>query len=339
MNLISLELNRSGNSGDGAPPTFDLIGQLQTLIRGVALHSIESQPEDFAKLQEQAAEIAKSLAPESSGDDLLVAISRTLRTLEDYNRKASGLFKAQTAELRGMIAAVTETLQFMVSSSDTSVKQLSFVESQLQRAQGLDDLRQLKTYTSSCLNLVRRESARLQLETKEKVEALKQDVSRLAERLKTAALEDSEDPLTGLPARAAAEQAIESRVSTGRPCLTALFLMERLATINGKFGHDVGDDIVMSCAQMLARKLSGATLFRWSGPSFLAVFDPLVPPAEAESKARQAAAQQLEKNIEAGGRTLMVVVAVSCQVYSVSSQTNPAEMFRQLDGQLVVGQG
>ena len=332
MDFVSLDLNRSGNSGDSASAGLgELTEQLQTLIRGIALHSIESEPEDFSQLQREMAEIAQSLSAESSADDFLVAISKTLRTLDAYNRKAAGLFKSQAAELRGMIATVTETLQFIVSSSETSVKQLGFVEAQLQRAQGLDDLRQLKTYTASCLNLVRRESERLQVESKTKVEGLKQDVQRLTVRLKAAAVEESHDPVTGLPGRAAAEQAVESRISVGKPCLVVLFRMDRLATINGKFGHHVGDDIVMSCAQMLAKKLSGAKLYRWSGTGFLAVFDPLVPLTDAQSRARQAAAQQLEKNITIGERTLLVVVGVSCQLQPVSAQTDAGELFRQLD--------
>jgi diguanylate cyclase (GGDEF)-like protein len=343
MDFLSLELNRGGNSGDSVPQAAtglgDLTEQLQTLIRGIALHSIEGEPEDFSKLQHEMAEIAQSLTAESSADDTLVAISKTLRTLDAYNRKAASLFKNQATELRGMIATVTETLQFIVASSDTSVKQLGFVEAQLQKAQGLDDLRQLKTYTASCLNLVKRESERLQVESKTKVEALKQDVERLKVRLKAAAVEESHDPVTDLPARAAAEQAMESRISAGKPYLAALFCMDRLATINGKFGHDVGDDIVMSCAQMLAKKMSGATLYRWSGPSFLAVFDPLVPIADAESRARQAAAQQLEKNITIGERTLLVVVGVSCHLQPVSAQTDPHDLFRQLDSAMIAGQG
>jgi len=265
----------------------------------------------------------------------MVAIGKCLRVLEAYNRKAAGVFKGQVEELRGMVAAMTDTLQFVSSSSETSVKQLGFVESQLQRASGLDDLRQLRTYTSACLNLVKRENSRLQVETAEKIKSLKRDVERLSMRLKTASVEESEDPVTGLPARAAAEQAIEDRVSTKKGCVAALFLMDQLAAINGKFGREVGDDMVISSAHMLAKKLSGATLYRWSGPGFVAMFDPLVPAAEAENRARQAAAQKLERNIEAGERMLMVVIGFTCHVHHLSSQTEPGELFRRLDGIMV----
>lgn len=338
MDIISLDLNREQKPGEGlaAPLTFN--EQLQTLIRGIAHHSIEGLPEDFIELQRATAEIAGTLHADSSPEELMISIRETLRILEQYNTKAASLFKAQVEELRGMVAAMTETMQFMVSSSEISVKQLSFVESQLMRANGLDDLRQLKTYTAACVNLVKRESIRLQVETRERVNTLKNDVERLSTRLKTAAAEESEDPVTGLPARAAAEQAIEKRVASGKPCVAALFLMDRLTTINARFGHDVGDDLVMSCAQMLAKKLSGATLYRWSGPGFVALFDPLIAAAEAEGRAQQAAAQQLEKNIDAGGRMLMVVVGMNCQTHSINSQTNPEDLFRRLDSFMAAAQ-
>ncbi len=340
MDFISLELGRSGTAaGEGAAGPGALTEQLQTLIRGIGLHAIESEPSELAHLHRQLSEVAQSLTAESSPDDLMTAIIRTLKATEEYNVKAAGVFKSQADELRAMVTAMTETLQFIVSSSETSVKQLSFVELQLQRAQGLEDLRQLKTYTAACLNLVKKESTRLQVETRDKVDGLKQDVERLSVRLKTAAVSESEDPVTGLPGRAAAEQAIEERVAGGKPCVAALFLMERFATINGRFGNDVGDNIVMSCAQMLAKKLSGATLYRWSGPGFLAVFDPLVASAEAANRARQAAAQELQKNVEIDKRELMVVVSISCQVQPISAQTNPGELFHKLDGFMVAGQG
>jgi len=338
--LISLEIQRGGKTPEAAPTEpVNFTDQLQILIRGIALHSIESQPQDFAALQEHMGEIARSLCSESAPADLMAAIGKCLRILEDYNRKAAGLFKSQVEELKGMVAAMTDTLQFIASSSEASVKQLGFVESQLQRASGLDDLRQLRTYTSACLNLVKRESTRLQVETAEKIKSLKQDVARLSVRLKTAAVDESEDPVTGLPARAAAEQAIENRVSTKKSCVVALFLMDQLASINGKFGREVGDDMVMSSAHTLAKKLSGATLYRWSGPGFVAMFDPLVPSAEAERRARQAAAQKLERNIEAGERMLMVVVGFTCHLHHISAQTEPGDLFRRLDGLMVSAQG
>jgi len=339
MDIISLELNRSGAPEEG--PSGDpiaLIEQLQMLIRGIALHSIDSQTEEFADLRHNMAEIADSLHRESSPDDLLAAISKTLRLTEGYNRHAEAIFKGEVEELRGMLATMTETLQFIVGSSETSVKQLALMETQLQRANSLEDLRQLKTYVGACLSLVRRESHRLQTETRERLVALNKDVERLSVRLKAASVEESQDPVTGLPGRAAAEQAIEDKMAAGKTFATALFVMDRLRSINEKFGQPVGDEIVMSCAHLLAKKLSGATLYRWTGPGFLAIFDPSVNFAEAESRARKAGAQQLEKNIDADNRVLLMLVGFSCNIQQISAALPPDELYRRLDGIMVAGQ-
>ncbi len=339
MDFVSLELNRRiGQTEEISGGNIDLVDQMRMLICGIGLHSIESEPEDFNAFQRQLAEIASRLHADCSNDELMNAIVQTLRAMESYNRKAGAVFTGQVEELRGMVSSMTETLQFVVSSSEVSMKQLGFMESQLKRAGGLEDLRQLRTYTSACLSLVRKESSRLQTETQSKVESLRRDVEKLSNRIRVAAAEQSEDPVTGLPGRASAEQAIEDKISASKPCVAALFLMDRLASVNAKYGNVVGDEVIMSCAHLLAQRLHGATLYRWSGPGFLALFDPLIPAAEAEARSRQAAAQRLEKNIDAEGRVLMVVIGFTCNLQPVNGQTKPDELFRQLDGLMVASQ-
>jgi diguanylate cyclase (GGDEF)-like protein len=335
MDMISLELNRPESAPDCLSDPIELIEQLQILIRGVALHAMESGSEELPLFQRQASAVADSLTPESSPDDLLVAIGRMLRLTEAYNRHASVIYQGQVEDLRAMLVTMTETVQFIVSSSESSVKQLGLMELQLQRANTLEDLRQLKTYTGACLSLVRRESSRIQAETRAKMTALKSNVAQLSLRLRAVPVEESADPVTGLPGRTAAELAIEDKMSAGREFLVALFVMDRLSTINGRFGHSEGDDVVRGNAHLLAQRLRGATLYRWSGPAFLGVFDPSVPSAEAENRARQAAALQLEKEITADQRMVMIVSSISCHTRRIAPQTALDTVFTAIDALLI----
>ena len=75
------------------PP--EIIDHLQILIRGIALHAIESDPKDLKQFQELLSVIAKTLTVDSSPDYLLVAIGKTLRALEEYNRRAAHVFKGK----------------------------------------------------------------------------------------------------------------------------------------------------------------------------------------------------------------------------------------------------
>ncbi len=309
----------------------EIIDHLQILIRGIALHAIEGDPEDLKQLQYRMAGIAETLTADSSPDDLLVGIGKTLRALEEYNRRASGIFKGQVEELRGMLSTMTATIMFITSSSETSVKQLSTIETKLQRASTLEDTRQVKTYLTDCLTLVRSETLRLQTEARTKINGLKGDVERLSNRLKAVSTDESEDPVTGLKSRSSAEEAITIKMAAGKEFLVALFMLDRMASINGRFGRLVGDDILISGAQTLAQKLSGTTLYRWSGPAFVAVFDPSVNLTQAEMRATQAASMRIERNIEAGDRSVLIVITASCHLQRLSGKIAPDAVFRNMD--------
>lgn len=329
--ILSLGINIKENPERRISLPTEIIDHLQILIRGIALHAIEGDPADLKQLRLRMSAIADTLTGDSSPDDLLVGIGKTLRALEEYNGRSAHLFKGQVEELRGMLSTMTATVMFITSSSDASVKQLSTIEAKLQRAATLEDTRQVKSYMTDCLTLVRQESLRLQTEARTKINALKNDVDRLSSRLKAVSTEDTQDPVTGLPARSAAEEAIADRIGEGREFLAALFVLDRMASINGRFGRLVGDDILVSGAGILAQKLPGTTLYRWSGPAFVAVFDPVVGLAQAETRAGQAAAMRLEKNIEAGNRSVLIVITASCHLQRVSGQIAPDAVFRNMD--------
>jgi GGDEF domain-containing protein len=315
----------------GASVPADVIEHLQILIRGIALHAIEGDPEDLKSLRKRMSDIAASLSGESSPDDLLVGIGQTLRVLEEYNRNTAVSVKGQVEELRGMLSTMTATVMFITSFSETGVKQLGAIETKLQRASSLEDTRQVKAYMSDCLALVRTEALRVQNEARTKINSLKNDVARLSSRIKAASADDSQDPVTGLPGRFAGEEAIIAKISSGKESLVALFVLDRMVSINGRFGRLVGDDILISSGQMLVRKLPGATLYRWTGPAFIAIFDPSVTMGQAELRSQQAGALRLEKNIEADDRSVLIVVTATCHLERISAKSAPDAIFKSLD--------
>ena len=331
MDIVTLGINGNGHLEERPQVPDKLIGHLQILIRGIALHAVEGDAEDLKLLQERMSGIADSLHDESSPDDLLVAIGKTLRSLEEYNRRSAVIFKGQMEELRGMLSTMAATVMFITSSSETSVKQLRLVEAKLQRAATLEDMRQVKTHMSDCLGLVRTESVRLQADTRTKIDTLKENVERLSNRLKAASTDDSQDSVTGLPGRFAAEEAISAKIAVGKDFVAALFMMDRMASINGRFGRLVGDEILITGVQALAQKLSGAVLYRWSGPAFVAVFDPSVNLSQAEINAKQAASLRVEKNIDTEDRSVLIVITASCHLQRVSEKTAPDAVFKNMD--------
>jgi GGDEF domain-containing protein len=329
--IASLGVNPMPNTGKHASTISELIAHLQILIRGIALHAIEGTPEDANMFKRRQAAIADSLKEDSSTDDVLVAVGKTLRGLEDYNDRAAVVFSAQLEELRGMLSTMTATVMFITSSSETSVKQLTAIESKLRSATTLEDTREVKAFMTECMALVRAESLRLQDESRIKIHALKTAVDRLSRRLKATATEDSVDPVTGLPGRFTAEEAVAAHISAGKETLAALFVVDRIAAINGRFGRQTGDDILLHLAPLLAQKLSGGALFRWTGPAFLAVFDPSVGLIQAEARARQAAALHVEKNVDDDSGTVLIAITVSSHIQRIAAHMIPEAVFKSLD--------
>ena len=131
--------------------------------------------------------------------------------------------------------------------------------------------------------------------------------------------------------RGAAEDAIANKISAGKEFIVGLFVMDRVASINGKFGRLVGDEILLMGAQHLAQKLSGAALYRWSGPAYVAILDISGNASSIENHVKQAGAMRFEKTIEADKRSVLLLVTSSCQVLRVTSGMSPDSVFRGMD--------
>jgi len=123
-------------------------------------------------------------------------------------------------------------------------------------------------------------------------------------------------------------------MSFGKEFTAALFIIiEPLAALNARFGRTVGDYMILTNAQMLAQKLEGAALYRWSGPAFLAIFDSSLTIGEAEIRARNAAAQRFEKSLTtADNREIMIVVTISCHIQRILPSMLPEAVFKIMDG-------
>ncbi|HEY3940741.1 MAG TPA: diguanylate cyclase [Bryobacteraceae bacterium] len=315
MDLVSL----SGHLTSTVLAPADYIRYLQLLLQGISLHAIESDPEALCRFRNEILLIADALNADASAEDLALNVGKALRALEEYNQSAAGSLSGHASELRSMLAMMTQTVAFLSSSNQTSVTQLSLIEKKLQRASTLEDVRQLRGQMADCLTVVRSESSRLQAESRARLESLQAEVERVSSRLRMGGLDSSSDPITGLPMRALAEQAIAAKISSKKECVAALFVIDRLASINGRFGRAAGDDVLLLVAQQLAKRLSGATLFRWSGPALAAILEAVTGEATAESQAKAAASMRLEKTIETNGRSVFLLITLFGQVRRVSS--------------------
>jgi GGDEF domain-containing protein len=141
------------------------------------------------------------------------------------------------------------------------------------------------------------------------------------------------DATTGLPARLIFERAVCDALTQGRESVVALFIVERLAYINKRFGRVAGEEILLHVAQYLAQELpDSSTLARWSGPAFAAILDSTSAAKRTEMQIRAIASKRLSKTIDSGGRrAVMIPISCSCTVESLNAENSPEAIFTRMD--------
>jgi len=188
-------------------------------------------------------------------------------------RAATNLFASHKcgADLAKLFIAVSELRQSIVETLQMHADEL-----------GKNDL----VHLQSSLQVIVDEQFRLAIEKEfaQRVETL----TRLAER----------DPLTGLPNRAAFEQRLRDETLRarryGRTFSVILFDVDGFKSVNDRFGHLIGDQVLAGVARELQRSLRQSdAVFRYGGDEFIA----LCP--ETPSLAMETLLNRLESNLRA----------------------------------------
>jgi len=170
--------------------------------------------------------------------------------------------------LQNMVGMLTKTVQSMTAASEENVGRLKQIEEQIVSVTQIEDVRVLRSKLENCLIEIRQETERQRLHTAQhNAEAVQGNVN-LKGAVHGTQRPSPEDPVTGLPGRAAAEKALAGAIATERPAYVAVLAVDRIQTYNVNFGFEVGDQVLLTFAEFVRGKLrAGEEVFRWTGPA------------------------------------------------------------------------
>ena len=110
----------------------------------------------------------------------------------------------------------------------------------------------------------------------------------------------SVDPITGLPDKAQATAAIRLALQSKEPHFAVCLHLNYMKFINERLSEVVGDRVLLLCGQYIATQLATqtVTLFRWSGPAFIAVIKKGGSPQEIALEIERLVAKPLHKYLQ-----------------------------------------
>lgn len=305
-----------------------LLRMAQLLLQATRLHAVVGDQTDYEKFQQDMTNLERQLDEAVNPQQILVVAGAVAKTLADYNQRTTRYMRMQSAELQAMLAMLTETVATLAAGSERSVTRLQAIEKQLERASALEDIRTLKAKLSECLLNLREEARRQREEMARTITELKSEIKKVEQRQR---------PATGKPAvqamdRSAAERALTLAIQQGAHVYAAVFVVDRVELINGRFGASAAEQLVQFFRSHLAQGLLNSDpVYRWGPSSFVVLMERPYGIEQARLEVQRVASVRLEKTIQIGTRTVLLPITCRWAVVPAFEARSVSDLVADID--------
>ncbi len=288
---------------------------ISTLLDGMVNSAVRSDESEHASLVENLQRIESGIDEEFSAERLLAMATEAIRELDEYNQRTTRFIRQQGAELRKMIAMLSESILRIGDSSERSQQALEGIQNNLRQAHGLEDLQKLKARLGVCLEQLCQESLRQKEESKAAIAELRQHIDGV--EVSIPAPPDI-DPVTGLRGRAAAEATLRELAAQPGRKYVGILVLDRLQSITSRFGPAIGDQVLAELARHIARNAAeGDLLFRWSGPTILVAMSRQCSIDRMRMDVKPIFSKCLDKEFDVGGRNVLIPVSPAWAIFGL----------------------
>jgi GGDEF domain-containing protein len=311
MRWTLLELARTWLGNGVADREAACLRVIQLLLQGIRLHAVPGDATDYDKFCRDLKAIEDAVAEHPPAARLHFLSGAALKALEEYNRRAAWLARQRSVELQAIVSLLNKTIAGLCKGAESTVLRLQDIERQLEKAEAIEDIRLAKLRLSECLEGLREQSLRQREEGRRAIERLKAAIKQVPRP----ATSGPKDAATGLLGPAEAEQRLAEVIHERAPIFTAVFVITNMHSINTRYGHAIGDQILRLYAEHLAGSLPGDALFRWSGPCFLALLRRAGTLEQVRRETALIAAKRLECTLPRGASTVLVTPSAASWVF------------------------
>lgn len=304
----------------------------------------EASPEQpLEVLRQRLQEAGAARKDDTGGPQVLIDAGALARAIERYTTQFQQGTDSRMEVMRGLLLTLIGHLE-SVHTGAGDFAQLAQIRDHLDAA-CREDLDLVPEMLSRCLSSLKQDFVEKQKAEEVLMAEFCDQVKLLEQSTGTATSLTSgthrgttpavlSDPCTGLPSKAEAEAAL--RRAAGSPQLyVAVFYVHRMHLVNARFGENVGNEILLFCSQHIATSLvrPSDSLFRWTGPAFVAILERADSPVVVATEVRRLVSAPLSRFFDNSSRTMYLPIKLSAETIPAASQTHAAVV--DLVGQFV----
>ena len=290
---------------------------VSSLIEKIGSSAVAVDQRDYAAFLADLERIRAGLTAGLTPQAATIVIDSTMQT---YNGGVTRLVRKQAGEMQSIIGMMAETVAQIGGENTRSVQRLQEIGDEFKRADAITDLQGLRGHLSECLRGFREEVLRQKEQADILIAGLRKQIESTP--VFSAEMRDGRDPTTELAGKEACLKAMQDPVAAGKRRYVVTMSVNRIQSINARFGHAAGDRILRVFGDFITHQLDPADrIFRWTGPAVVAMIERTETLDRVRDQIRRIMDMRVDENLELGDRSVLIPISAAWSVFQLLSIT------------------
>jgi len=296
-------------------------------------HGLTGPLEASDQCRQQLESLRSQLQPDADIAGLNRSRDQLARILQDYSENAVVQMRDREREVRDIVSMVEEAAKVLAARNARYDTKFQDVTRELETASRINNLTHLRQRLAGAVSNLKATVDTFREENREAVAQMQSKVSAYHERLKRAEQMVNTDPLTGLCNRRAAQASIRKEIVSGEPFCLAVLDLNGFKSVNDRFGHACGDQVLNEFARGLRRFFrADDAIYRWGGDEFVVVMRGPLSEVRGVLKAGELLEQLV--SVSVGGKQMVLALGAAVGVAQYACGEGPEELFARADASM-----
>jgi GGDEF domain-containing protein len=314
-----ISIKRYLNSGNEEAVLWQVVC---LLIEKIGSQAVQGERCEYDAFVANVQRIRSSITSDLNSEGLLLTAGSVVQAMTDYNQRVYRFIRRQGSEIQTIVSMLSETVVKMSGGNTRFAQNFQEIGDGMERAAALEDLNGLKLRLRDCLQEFRDEALKQKAEMEGVINALQQQLERERESVE---VDPEIDPATGLPRQNAAEAVMHNSLKTGARYYVVTQVVNRMQSINARFGYHVGDQVLRTCRNKVEEQLQpGDQMFRWAGPALVLLLERAESLESVRSQMKRILDAKIEETYDLGSRSVMIPITMAWSAFKLISPVSIA---------------